>query len=393
MKQLSVLLIFLLQFSGFSQTNFQARKGYIITNTNDTIQGEIIYNPCSYSKDKLIFTNSNNDEAKEYLPEHLIGFKIEPDLNYKVISVKENELKVSVESKHFVLRAVEGEIEFLVLYLDNGEERFFIRNDEFGLTELLQIVVIENGVKRTTEKYKSELGKYFYKYPEFQKKLRKINLSYHPISRIIYEHNQKFNKPTFHVAEKKDKWHLMANLGFDYYLGEKIQNDINVPGILIGFKSSYYQPIKNFKTELGFGINYRTYSFSKNLVHYIDKNGNIIVNALIPNDPSDTSFVFTKVTSLYKEKADIFEIPIFFEYNNKVKLISPIFQGGIKPYLIKKKSELELHDPIVSEWKLNTDLILSFGLGLNYKRFNIKYLIHLTPLLLNSLELSFKINQ
>jgi hypothetical protein len=191
---------------------------------------------------------------------------------------------------------------------------------------------------------------------------------------------------------------LQANIGADYYLGEKLDNDKIITGMVFGFRNSFYNGAKNLKTEMVFGLNYRYYSINNKLVLNTDAYGRIVnfpaVVYINPKNPYniDTSGISHRETFLYILRADIFELPIYFEYNNKVKLISPVFQGGVMPYLIRKKEELELSSTYDPDWSLHSRYILGFGLGINYKRLCLKYVIHLQPFLMNSLELNFLLN-
>lgn len=67
-------------------------------------------------------------------------------------------------------------------------------------------------------------------------------------------------------------------------------------------------------------------------------------------------------------------------------------QGGFKPYLIKKKNELEGNGTYKSGWKLKPGYILGLGIGINYRRLSLKYLVQMDPILTNSFELNFMIN-
>ncbi len=392
MKKIPLLLfLFLLSVIGFTQTNINTQKGYIITSSHDTIHGKIAEYPYTFLSDKVKFTPFDNDEIFDYTPEDLYGFHIEPDKDFIAIPVSEKVKRDTIEKKYFALKSVKGEIDLLVLTQNNGKERFFIENDELGLTELIQIIKVENNLKSTDKAYKRTLGKYFFKNTDFQKQISNTNFHYKSLSKLIYDYNLMFEQSSSIIEEEKVKWHLMVNSGFDYYLGEKLDNHNNATGMVFGLKNSFYSNEKNMKVEFVIGIAYRFYSYNYPLT--VQKIIDTLSVIEYPIGPPRYTFAYEEEVLDFKFSANIIEMPIYFEYNNKLKFISPVIQGGIKPYLIHEKISLAKYDMVEKDdWKFTTDFIFGLGFGLNYNRLSFKYIIYAEPLLLNSLSIDFRIN-
>ena len=162
MKNLTLCFLFaLLGYPGFSQRNIEYLKGYVITLQNDTVFGSILAYPDDYLTDKVVFVEGKNARRSEYTPNEISGFHIGPDRNFTVLNLTDGEENEPHEPRYFALEYIRGKVDLLVLF-GKPKTRFFVRSDEFGLSELQQTIEVYNGLKTTDDKYKRVLGKYFY---------------------------------------------------------------------------------------------------------------------------------------------------------------------------------------------------------------------------------------
>ena len=154
-----VLFIWLPISSG--QVNIDLKSGYIINLQHDSIFGNIVEFPYEYLSTRMVFIENGNDRKIQYTPEDLTGFHIDPDKDFIVMTMAEKEREGFVETKYFAMKAVEGEIELIILSLNDQKEQFFVSRENFGLSKLEQIIEIKDGFKYTFGRYKTTLGKYF----------------------------------------------------------------------------------------------------------------------------------------------------------------------------------------------------------------------------------------
>lgn len=378
-----VLMLFLPSGVGLAQIYVENVDGYIITHTHDTLYGEIMQFPPAYLSAEVMFTPEGSHIMKKYTPEDLSGFFMQPDRNFTVVAIHEEMGGDTVQRKYFALKTVQGEVELFVLFLKHEKDRFFLHSDDFGLTELLQTSEREKNVRTTHNVYKVQLGKYFYKKPGFQQNIAQARFNYRSIGGLVNDYNLNFEKPVSQVEERRLGWRFSVEIGFDYsrkgiqYLAKENIFKDEVTGMVIGLKSSFFNTDKNLSTELVLGFTYKQYYFNRRLLFYR----------------------FSQDEPRYKHETGIIEFPIYFEYNNKLKAISPIFQGGFKTYFMKEKRELENKDFLKTDWSSGDfGVIAGFGVGLNYRRCIVKYVINLdpvmirNPLLISTLQMNFMIN-
>ena len=394
MRKITILsvVLFLQSLAGFGQISFRALDGYIITLNHDTIYGKISACPITGLSTVIKFKPDKSDDFKEYTTKDLLGFFTEPDKEFTVISAKDSVGGKEIDTKYFALIAVKGEIDLMVLYLDNGKKRFFLNNDELGMSELHQIVKIHKSQKRTDNKYKREISKYFHNNPDFRKRIDKTKFHYTSISKIVNDYNLSFEKPGYIVKKDKIKWHLHVNAGASQYLNNKFKKN-GAKGLSFEIKNSFYNEIKNSKFEYVLGLKYRFYTQSKDRLYYVDESGNVLTNLPVFDiDTLDNMEKYHVENLQYRKKTDIIEFPIYLEYNNKAKFLSPIGQFGYKPYFYKYEREIEKDGVYKSDWKFTHSFIIGLGIAINYRKISFRYLIQADPVISNSFELNYFIN-
>ena len=73
-------------------------------------------------------------------------------------------------------------------------------------------------------------------------------------------------------------------------------------------------------------------------------------------------FVSPEILNISYESS-IFEAPLFLRYNNKMKLFSPIFQIGFKPYFYNEKAAVKNYEDAENDFKLSSDFIFASQLN------------------------------
>lgn len=192
MKSMGIFLFLLfLETGGFSQGLY--KPGYIITNNNDTIYGEIKekeFNPKSSIKFKI-----SQADAVEYTPNDIKGYSIKNGISY--MSIKTH------SGSGFGVIQVDGYLR--LVYIEIYSERGYIPNSGYGKTagtygtELLYSnhKIFRNGeevfyVSRKT--FNDRTAEFFSDYPELQQKISKRNLKYGDIKTIVKTYNDWHNK-------------------------------------------------------------------------------------------------------------------------------------------------------------------------------------------------------
>ena len=129
----------LLTLSVYSQANFQ--KGYLITNSNDTIYGLIDFSTDKVNSEVCIFKNEVLDSVVYYSPEQIEGYRIDTEGKYYVSRT----IKLDKENKNVFLEfLVQGIIN--LYYYPKGNDYYFFEtpNGElYGVTKAYDYIIPE----------------------------------------------------------------------------------------------------------------------------------------------------------------------------------------------------------------------------------------------------------
>ncbi len=128
MKTKLVILLLFIFSNVYSQSYF--RDGYLITNDNDTIFGQIDNGKLIINPFKIKFRSNLNSEIQNYSPEDIYGYRFNDGQFYISKQVEMN----SIENIVFLEYLVEGIVNLYYLY-DELTPRYFIENEN-GLYEL-----------------------------------------------------------------------------------------------------------------------------------------------------------------------------------------------------------------------------------------------------------------
>lgn len=379
----------MLQFQIFyGQVNIDFKKGYIIK-MNDTLFGQIKENPYVYMSSEVEFRVNDSSDVETFSPNELSGFGLGSSTYFESIKIKYIKKRDTVVSNVFALNIVSGKIDFFTVYFPDGDKKYFLRNDIFGLTELKQITEIRGNQKVTINEYQNTLGKYMNNLPAFQDKIRNCRFHEKPIVNLISEYNASFGVNKLTLPPNKLSTDLYITTSADYYLGYYLYGKNHVWGAMAGFEMAFYNMNKFFNAELIIGLDYRKLQYFESVNKYRIIDTIQVID--YPVGPVRYNFVYKQENVQNRYDANIVEMPIFLRYNNKMKLFSPVIEAGIKPYLIKEKSVYDNPYYNKTDFKLVADVIFGAGIGLNLDKINIKYVIHAEPIFTHSLSVRYRI--
>jgi hypothetical protein len=391
MKRLFILTGILFQFLIIKgQVNIDFSKGFIIKNNRDTIFGELKQEPYSEMSSKVPFIAASGSSIINFTPNDLFGFYLQPNTYFESIKINLAKEKDTITSNYFALKIISGAIDFLIVYLPDGGEKYFVRSKVLGITELQQLTEIRGNQKFIDNKYILTLAKYMYNNLKFQTRIRNCSFHQNSIINLISDYNSALGANTLTLPPNKLNLDIYINAGIDYYLGNKLDEKHNTWGMVLGFEMGISNKKKNLKTELIIGLNFRKYQYSENIT--ANKLVDSVINSVaFPMSPPTYNYIYTEDRTLFRYSGSIIEMPIYFKYNNKMRLLSPIMELGIKPYFIQEKAELVNYYSDKTNFKFASEFIIGVGIGLNYKKFNVKYVIYAEPLLKNSICIEYKL--
>ena len=189
-KKLYLFLLFAFinicsSLSLYAQRNF--KSGYIITNTSDTVHGEIIMQNqrihfnCSFREEP-------DDKVIKYKPGEIKAFRIEEDKYYvsKEVPFK-NQMRLL-----FAEFLVKGQAS--VYYINDGAEHYYIETEKDGIVELTQ----------ETQYFENEKGQQFVKpsmhknklkavmsdCPEISDDIERVNLNHSSLIKIAKDYHE-----------------------------------------------------------------------------------------------------------------------------------------------------------------------------------------------------------
>jgi hypothetical protein len=165
MKYIFLLLLFCSSFA-LGQTRYH--KGYIVTHKLDTIKGDIGLKEWNYNPNLIYLKSAEAKERKEYTINDILILQV-PDVCYYQkyqgpISIPQSEISSVIDS-NFVFkeetvllkRLFEGTYLSLFSYKDATKERFFVKDKNDKISELLSNYYHLNGVKESYNPYKKQL--------------------------------------------------------------------------------------------------------------------------------------------------------------------------------------------------------------------------------------------
>jgi hypothetical protein len=226
MRILFPALLIILFFMVFLDVDAQKdlKKGYIITNTNDTIHGSIEFKGDISSAKKCIFLKEGASEKVDYAPLDIIAYRIEEGKFYIAKKIK----KDGVEEVLFLEYLIEG-IVSVYYYRDETKDHYFIEKRGEDLLELKNEIrdAYINNVKYVAEsnEYKGVLKYVFQDSPKTSQEVDNLYLGHKSMIKIAKDyHNEVCSGEQCIVFEKKKtkiKVKFGAMLGINYFTLKK----------------------------------------------------------------------------------------------------------------------------------------------------------------------------
>lgn len=369
MRKRILLLGFVLctAFSVSAQSDF--RKGYIITNDNDTIHGLIDYRGDIKNCSQCIFKLEETDKPIEYLADDIKGYRFIDSKYY--ISYYLDDLAERV----FIEYLIDGIVD-IYYYKDNFKENYYASKNGSELykldNEVIEIKVDDKIYAKNSNKYISILR---YLYSDSSIPLDKVNtlrLGHKPLIDISHEyHNNVCNGDECIIFEKKlppvrvefsvlllsDFSNVdFSNVEFSEKLNvfEKYSYGIDV-GYSLGIGMSTYLPRLNERISVYFQLLYSNNNFN---------------SSVITEDDFYKYYNYSKMSFNYLNSF------IGFKYVFPKGKIRPEFLLGlVKNFMISTKDEQiidqEVSDGVIKTYVYNDELSLNYsgaalGLGLNF---------------------------
>lgn len=198
MRKLLVLVLVVFQVLELAaQVQWDYRSGFVVLANKDTLYGEIRVFPMNTRVTKIKFIEKGADVRREYTALDLLSFNYWQDLTYESIERPISGLFGTTYTWFFALRRVTGAINLLKLNITSGEERFYIQNTKYGLTELKDpIEMIHNQVFRDNQYWRA-IAKYTNDVPAFQSRIAACGFDEESLVDLISEYNA-------HYGDKKD---------------------------------------------------------------------------------------------------------------------------------------------------------------------------------------------
>lgn len=303
-KQITLTLILLLIVVGSSYGQKDFRIGFIVTNENDTIQGQLDYRSNSKNYESCIFKDEQGE--KEYYPNQIRGFGYNND-------------------KFFSSQIIEGSfVEVLVigdLNLFRSKEKFHIRKDTsfFDLESITRKVQI-NGkfVNTETSKWRGILSYTIGDCLENPDELASnINLKVKDLTQLVIKYNE--CKGTEFTEYKTNKPWTKYTYGISLGLSRSEINTINDSGTFAYMDDSY----TSIDPSIGLLLAISSPRVSEDLafqgeLHFLQSSYSSLVEFTTPKEYHDTQ-IDVKTISL----------PLSLKYSFPEQNYGLFLQGGV----------------------------------------------------------------
>ena len=236
MKKFIPLVLFLLFFeiSNYAQSDF--KKGYIITNNNDTVFGLIDFKSQIKSTLQCKFKKTDNDATISYTPNNIKGYRILDGKYYVSRNIKIDTTHINL----FIEFLVNG-IANLYYYKDERGEHFLIekKQGEFAeLNEIKKIVTYKgDNYESTNKKFIGRLKYEFQEAPDLFPEIDNSEFTKKSMIKVVVDYHQKVCKDGKCIVFEKKMKKIMLNFGI---LAGLNYNKLIIPkGILITDRDSY----------------------------------------------------------------------------------------------------------------------------------------------------------
>lgn len=203
MRRITILLLFLITVAASAQNDL--RKGYIITNANDTVYGDIEYASDKSNSSICKFTPRGSFESKKFTPGDIKAYHfIESGKRY----ISRETMQTDGNVKVFLEYLVNGKLNLYYYRDPKSKDHYFVERDTLPLIELPPLVkdFYNNGSLYWVQNHKSIsiLELYTNDCPQLRKRIQKITLEHKPLVKLAEDyHNSVCKDQTCLVYKKK----------------------------------------------------------------------------------------------------------------------------------------------------------------------------------------------
>ncbi len=177
--------------TAYSQSDF--RDGYIITNKNDTVVGQIDYKGNRSNAKRCLFIKSGESEMRTYLPDEIKAYRYTDSKYY--VSKKVN---TTDGEKHLFLEFLINGIANIYYYREGTNEHYFLEKEEGNLVPLIkEQKEIEVGNTKYVKEVKRYVGTLKYEFkdaPGVINKTDNVKLDHQSLIRIAKDYNDEVCK-------------------------------------------------------------------------------------------------------------------------------------------------------------------------------------------------------
>jgi len=216
---ITVIILFLIQ-NITAQPNF--RKGFVVTNNNDTISGFIDYKYWIYNPKSISFKKVNSGKVIKYLPSDIKLFFVEKEYykggfveigrNYEDFGKIDNQRFLDYKKEALFLKyLVKGKLNLLSLR-EIGSDRvhFFVQTENQKVQQLVKkkYLTEKDGEKVSTfnNLYVGTLKLEMHDAPELFERITKTSLSYGSLTRLISDYNKEHGTNSYKYINKSRAW-------------------------------------------------------------------------------------------------------------------------------------------------------------------------------------------
>jgi hypothetical protein len=307
MKGVLCLTALLCSIGSSLLTAQNVKKGYIVSNQNDTIGG-VIKERLNMSE-KVSFKKEREAEFQEYLPVDLKSFYVEKEGVYESVVISKTE-----DGRDFLNVLAKG---YATLYLtsEKGRDVYYLRKGDelIKITKKDSIGTFKSGSSeffREDNRYKGLIMHYLGDCPAIKNKLNNVSFSPGSLTKIV---------ETYNNCKEPDKKEVIANSKpIKTHYGFKLGG---------GSRTLHFQPQSvhdgDYKSEFG-------YIFG-GFVNFTYKNSFALQPELLINKKGTTGTVPISANWNYTNKVSItyLELPINLMYSFNTKYCQPYLLAGM----------------------------------------------------------------
>jgi hypothetical protein len=197
----ALFMVFLLITSAQAQHDF--RRGYVVTNSNDTLWGQIDYAPIQLNSVMCNFRPDSTSPVKIYSASGLKGYSLVPGRR----CLSKNIRIGNSSALHFVECVIMGHVNLYYLKKPRHEYYFLEQNNKMYELKNERITDVEGGVtySKESEEYKLLLLDLLKDAPEISSQLERTNYSRKSLTELIVKYHELINKPSEYTIYKTDK--------------------------------------------------------------------------------------------------------------------------------------------------------------------------------------------